>query len=87
MHLLLLGNVAMQLVVADFVRQNHVLPNIIQIGVEENKAVAPLAEVHTQKFREVFIIKNLDVELLGHLSHIPAANLPDDFLGTFMALF
>ena len=49
-HLLLFGNVTVQLVMADFVRQNHVLPNIIQIGVEENKAVAPLAEVHTQKF-------------------------------------
>ena len=42
--------IAVELVMADFVRQNHVLPNIIQIGVEENKAVAPLAEVHTQKF-------------------------------------
>ena len=72
-----LRELAVQLVVADLMREHHRQPVLVEAAVEEDEAVVPLVEVHAEQVLVIICEFDMDAELLRECQHIMASRWLD----------
>ena len=64
-----LRELAVQLVVADLMREHHRQPVLVKAAIEEDEAVVPAVEVHAEQVLVVIGEFDMDAELLRERHH------------------
>ena len=77
--------VAVELVVADFVREHHRHPDVVEAVVEEDEAIAPVGVIHAEQVLVVVLEQDMDVEPFGDFERVAALGELPCFLREFIA--